>query len=296
MLAVLVAGVFLFMRDKKPNVDAQACTNAFDMGMKALASKDMDTARLQMTTANGVCQGDARSKAASLQAAVERADTSRTACQRSFFQIEGLLDEHKLSSARTAIKELSSACAADPDAGTWRSRLAAGVTAAQGAQASLRAALDAKDLAQAKSSLQQLTNANRENPDLAALKAEVDQLAAAVAATAESAVAAAPAAAPAAVTPAPVVEAPPAILLPAPRERSPARRADVENAPNPKADMAAAFLHDAETALGQKKFDAARTYVDSARRMDPNNPRLDSMTQQIRERERQVLQQETTIR
>lgn len=294
MLALLLAGVFLFMRDKKPNVDAQACTNAFDMGMKALASKDMDTARLQVTTANGVCQGDARSKAASLQAAVEQADSSRTACQRSFFQIEGLIDEHKLSSARTAIGELSSACAADPDAGTWRSRLAAGVTAAQGAQASLRTALDARELAQAKSSLQQLTNANRENPDLAALKAEVDQLATAVAATAEPAVAAAPAT----VTPAPalVVDAPPAIMLPAPRERAPVRRVEVESASNAKAEMATAFLHDAETALGQKKFDAARTYVDSARRVDPTNPRLDSMNQQIRERERQVLQQETTIR
>lgn len=292
MLAVLLAGVFLFMRDKKPNVDAQACTNAFDMGMKALASKDMDTARLQVTTANGVCQGDGRSKAASLKAAVEQADTSRTACQRSFFQIEGLIDEHKLSSARTAIRGLSSACAADPDAGTWRSRLAAGVTAAQAAQASLRTALDTKELAQAKSSLQQLTNANRENPDLAALKAEVDQLAAAVAATAEPAVAAAPAT----VTPPPAVDAPPAIMLPAPRERAPVRRVEVDSASNAKADMATAFLHDAETALGQKKFDAARTYVDSARRVDPTNPRLDSMNQQIRERERQVLQQETTIR
>ena len=63
-----------------------------------------------------------------------------------------------------------------------------------------------------------------------------------------------------------------------------------------RTSMATMFLRDAEQALLQRKFDAAKTYVESARRADPNNPQLDSMMQQIRDRERHMLQEETTIR
>jgi hypothetical protein len=57
-----------------------------------------------------------------------------------------------------------------------------------------------------------------------------------------------------------------------------------------------AFLRDAETALAQSRFDAARTYVDSARRIDPGNAQAARLLQRIRERELQVLRNETTIR
>lgn len=306
--ALVLAGVFFFMR-ARPDPAIASCNSAVDLGMKALAGKDLAAARLHVASANGVCQGALQSKAASLQAALKEADDADTTCLHSFHLIEGHLDDGKLASARTALYDLPAACAREPVAGEWRTRLAAAITAAQTVQATLRAALDASNLVQAKSALQKLTGANRENPDLAPLKAEVDQLAAELAAAAApiapaalaipstSATSATPAA-PA--TLAPTVEAPSSTAAPRgadlPRERPLARRAEPETAPNPKADMAAAFLHDAEAALAQKKFDAARTYVDSARRMDPGNPRLDSMSQQIRERERQVLQQETIIR
>ena len=61
-------------------------------------------------------------------------------------------------------------------------------------------------------------------------------------------------------------------------------------------DMAQSFLRDAERAMADGRFDAAKTYLDSARRVDPNNPRIDSLSRRIRERERQVLQTETTIK
>jgi hypothetical protein len=65
---------------------------------------------------------------------------------------------------------------------------------------------------------------------------------------------------------------------------------------NSQADMAKAFLQDAENALSQRKFDVAKTYVESARRMDPNNLKVEALSRLIRERERQILQQETTIK
>ena len=42
--------------------------------------------------------------------------------------------------------------------------------------------------------------------------------------------------------------------------------------------------------------DAAKTYLDSARRIDPANSRIDSLARRIRDREHQVLQTETTIK
>ena len=292
--AVLVA-LFIYIKGK-PDPAALACDAALEQGNKALLAKDLAGARAQAAKASGACTGAlAREEVTSLLNAVAAAQKKNSGCQRSFRIIGSHLEEHKLASARTALNALSGNCADDADATALRSRLSEAAGAADSAQAALRTALDNKDLAGAKANLQALKMANRENPDLPALKAEVAQLATA---------AAAPVAATPADTPAPAA---PVVAAPAPaaapsraaepvRERTPARRSAPESAANPKAEMAAAFLHDAETALAQKKFDAARTYVDSARRVDPANPRLDSLTQQIRDRERQVLQQETIIR
>ena len=63
-----------------------------------------------------------------------------------------------------------------------------------------------------------------------------------------------------------------------------------------EAQMAQGFLRDAEHALARGQFDAARTYIDSARRVDPYNKQADALAHTVRERERQVLQNETTIR
>ena len=280
----------------KPDPAELACDSALEQGNKALLAKDLTGARAQAATASGACKGPAaRKEVTTLLNAVAAAQKKNTGCQRSFRIIGSHLEEHKLASARTALNGLSLNCADDADATALRSRLSEATGAADSAQAALRTALDNKDLAAAKSNLQALKMTNRENPDLPGLKAEVAQLAAAEAAPAAPANNPAPAA-PVAAAPAPApVSAAPRAAEPV-RERAPARRSAPESTANPKAEMASAFLHDAETALAQKKFDAARTYVDSARRVDPTNPRLDSLTQQIRDRERQVLQQETIIR
>ena len=63
-----------------------------------------------------------------------------------------------------------------------------------------------------------------------------------------------------------------------------------------RAEMAQSFVRDAERALLERKFDAAKTYLEGARRLDPGNAQIDSLSRQIRARERQVLQTETSIR
>ncbi|NHZ39923.1 hypothetical protein [Massilia aquatica] len=291
VLAVIAAGLFLYFKNK-PDQNEVACNAAFDAGNKALLAKDMAGARSQALLANGSCTGDLRNKAQSLQTALESAESASSGCLRSFRTIDSHLDDHKLASAREALNRLSSRCSAEPDAAQARGKLTAAVVATQAAQAILREALDANDVAAAKTAYARLLGLNRENPDLASLKKELAQ---SVAAAAEAAVTRAVAAAP---EPArPVAPAPVRVQEAArPSPPPPSRKQEADSGAAVKAEMAGSFLREAETALSQKKFDAAKTYVESARRMDPNNPRLDSMLQRINDREHQVLQQESTLR
>lgn len=299
----MLGGSFLYFKGK-PDPNELSCNEAFEAGNKALLAKDLAGARSQALIASGVCTGESRIKSQSLQAAIESAESASTNCLRSFRTIDSHLDDHKLTSARDALNALSSACSADPQAVEARRQLSAAFAATQAAQGVLREALDAKDLAGAKAAYAQVAGLNRQNNDLAPLKKELDQLLAAAAAEAAAA-AATTEPPPAAATPSPEpVQAAAPAPVPA-RTRTtetkrpvppPSRNPEPDNSAAVKAEMAASFLRDAETALSQKKFDAAKTYVDSARKMDPNNPRLDSMLQQIRDREHQVLRQESTLR
>ena len=121
------------------------------------------------------------------------------------------------------------------------------------------------DMRGAQASLDRLQGQNREHAELPALRAEVR-------------------AAIAAQKPAPAP-------LPAPRPVVP----PPDPAPAPPL-LAQDFLRQAERALAQSRFDAARTYVDSALRIDPSNAQAGSLLRRIRERELQVLREETTIR
>ena len=60
--------------------------------------------------------------------------------------------------------------------------------------------------------------------------------------------------------------------------------------------MAQGFLRDAEAALRQMKFDTAKTYVESALRVDPKNSQANVLSRRIRERELQYLNEETSIK
>ena len=161
----------------------------------------------------------------------------------------------------------------------------------------VRQALDAKDATAAQNGIARLEAIDREAPELPQLKAQVQALSAPVPVPAP---APAPAAAPLETAPASVVPTEPAparvVERPAVAERRPLEAAPVDNGAAMRNEMAQSFLRDAERSLNEGKFDAAKTYLDSARRADPGNARIDSLSRRIRERERQVLQTETTIK
>jgi hypothetical protein len=275
--AALVAGVLLYLGARPDPITQQACDTAFDKGTRALAAGDLGAARNEAVRAAAACADKSRSKADALQAAIVTAENADNVCVRKLRSIESDLEDHRLALVRDGLNQLTSACSANSSVARLRQQLTKAQNSAQSTKTSLHAALAAKKLDRARALLVQLNNINRDDPDLVELTDEVDKFAAGAAADTAAAAAAA------------VVDDAQQSAAPPP----PARTANPENG---QKSMAAILIRDAEKALSQRKFDAAKTYVDSARRMDPGNPRLDSLTRQIREEERQLLQQETTIR
>jgi len=291
-IALLLVVLYNVGSNDKPVIEENACESAFDLGTQAVTSGDLAAARTQALRASAECGDKERAKVNTLQRAIAAAEKTDNACQRNFRSIDGLLQDSRPGRARAGLNELTAACSNKPEAEALRTRLEATQEAIKAALADVRSALDARDQAQARAALAKLTGLNRDEPSLNQLKWEVDALDAAAAAAAQ---------------PAPPAE----VFMPgaAPVQRAPSQEPAAQRAPSApsasatqdagaaqRTSMATMFLRDAEQALLQRKFDAAKTYVESARRADPNNPQLDSMMQQIRDRERQMLQEETTIR
>lgn len=291
-IALLLVVLYNMGSNDKPVIEESACESAFDLGTQAVTSGDLAAARTQALRASAECGDKERAKVNTLQRAIAAAEKTDNACQRNFRSIDGLLQDSRPGRARAGLNELTAACSNKPEAEALRTRLEATQESIKGALVDVRSALDARDQAQARAALAKLTGLNRDEPSLNQLKWEVDALDAAAAAAAQ---------------PAPPAE----VFMPgaAPVPRAPSQEPAAQRAPSApsasatqdvgaaqRTSMATMFLRDAEQALLQRKFDAAKTYVESARRADPNNPQLDSMMQQIRDRERQMLQEETTIR
>lgn len=284
VVALMVMVVVGYLIIGKRNTTQLACDTAFDAGTRAVAVGNLGAARIEAVRASAACTGDMRSQADALQAAIAAAQSANNTCLHRVHSIDSQIDERRLNGARTSLNQLSAECSAKEGAAQVRARLSQSQEAAQAALDKLRAALDARDAPQSKTALARLTAIYRDDPDLNQWREDVDRL---VAADAAAQVAADKAAAAAQASRA--EETSP--IAP----RAPARQLEIIRE-SQRSSMAAAFMRDAELALSQRKFDAARTYVESARRVDPANARLDSLSQLIRERERQVLQQETTIR
>jgi hypothetical protein len=293
-IALLLVVLYNVGSGDKPVIEENACESAFDLGTQAVTSGDLAAARTQALRASAECGDKERAKVNTLQRAIAAAEKTDNACQRNFRSIDGLLQDSRPGRARAGLNELTAACSNKPEAEALRTRLEATQESIKGALADVRSALDARDQAQARAALAKLTGLNRDEPSLNQLKWEVDALDAAAAAAAQPA----PPAEVFMPGAAPVQRAPSQVQEPvAPRAPTAPNGSSTQDAgAAQRTSMATMFLRDAEQALLQRKFDAAKTYVESARRADPNNPQLDSMMQQIRDRERQMLQEETTIR
>ena len=291
-IAVLAA-VIVYMNGKPGGKNESACNDAIDSGLKLVANGSLDGARQKLATAKNVCTGKSSAKADDLQAAIGKAGAASSGCQRSVRAIERAIDGHQLQSAAKGIAGLDIDCAGAASVDSLRKQLARQQAAAASVLVGVRQALDGKDATAAQNGIARLEAIDREAVELPQLKADVQALSAAAAP--------APVAAPAAVlapvpTPAQQEPAPArAVERSAVAERRPLETSPVDSGAAMRNEMAQSFLRDAERSLLEGKFDAAKTYLESARRVDPGNARIDNLSRRIRERERQVLQTETTI-
>lgn len=282
-----MAGVYALVQPGKKD---GPCTQAMNQAAALLTAGDATGARGQAVLALAACSGEERVKAGELQAAAERALAAQANCERGFRRTSSQIAVRSLQSARATLDQLDTACGVSAQGKDLRTQIETGQAAANAAEAEMRRHLAAGDLKAARTSLDQVGANNREHPDLAVLRQELAE-AAKAAATAPSVIGATPSAtAPVArhdppPEPAPSVRQQPASVAPA----APATT-------NPQAEMAQSFLRDAEAALNQLKFDAAKTFVESARRMDPSNPQVAVMARRIKEREVQYLKDETSIK
>ncbi len=285
-LAVL-AFVVVYMNGKPGGKNDTACNDAIDSGLKLVANGSLDGARQKLATAKNVCTGKSSAKADDLQAAIGKAGAASGSCQRGVRAIERAIDGHQLQSAASGIAALDVDCAGAASVASLRKQLARQQAAAASVLVGVRQALDGKDAAAARNGIARLEAIDREALELPQLKADVQALSAAPAAAAVTA----PVSTPAVQEPAPVR----AVERSAVAERRPLETSPVDSGAAMRSEMAQSFLRDAERSLLEGKFDAAKTYLESARRVDPGNARIDNLSRRIRERERQVLQTETTI-
>lgn len=289
----MLAAVIVYMNGKPGGKNESACNDAIDSGLKLVANGSLDGARQKLATAKNVCTGKSSAKADDLQAAIGKAGAASSSCQRSVRAIERAIDGHQLQSAAKGIAGLDIDCAGASSVDSLRKQLARQQAAAASVLVGVRQALDGKDAVAAGNGIARLEAIDREAVELPQLKADVQALSAAAAP--------APVAAPAAVlapvpTPAQQEPAPArAVERSAVAERRPLETSPVDSGAAMRNEMAQSFLRDAERSLLEGKFDAAKTYLESARRVDPGNARIDNLSRRIRERERQVLQTETTI-
>lgn len=291
-----LGAVIVYMNGTPGGKNDSACNDAIDSGLSLVANGSLDGARQKLATAKSACTGKSSAKADDLQAAIAKAGAASGGCQRGVRAIERDIDGHRLQSAAKGIAALDADCAGAASVESLRKQLARQQAAAASVQVGVRQALDGKDVNGAQNGIARLETIDREAPELAQLKADVQALSAAAA----PASVAAPAAAPLETAPVRAVPAEPAPARiaerPAVAERRVPETAPVDNGAAMRNEMAQSFLRDAERSLNEGKFDAAKTYLDSARRADPGNARIDSLSRRIRERERQVLQTETTIK
>ncbi|MGK5006759.1 hypothetical protein [Janthinobacterium sp. LB2P70] len=291
-IAVLAA-VIVYMNGKPGSKNESACNDAIDSGLKLVANGSLDGARQKLATAKNVCTGKSSAKADDLQAAIGKAGAASSACQRSVRAIERAIDGHQLQSAAKGIAALDIDCAGAASVDYLRKQLARQQAAAASVLVGVRQALDGKDAVATGNGIARLEAIDREAVELPQLKADVQALSAAAAPASVAAPAAVPAPVP---TPAQQEPAPArTVERSAVAERRPLETSPVDSGAAMRNEMAQSFLRDAERSLLEGKFDAAKTYLESARRVDPGNARIDNLSRRIRERERQVLQTETTI-
>lgn len=265
-IVLLVAGGAYYLT--RPSKQEVACNASLTEASGQFTAGNIQGARNTTLQVLASCPGEIKERATALLAQIDKASVAKTGCDKLIRTAESQLSNRQLTSARSSLDQLDGSCAESAAVKTLKQRIAESQTISLAIEADLRSQIAQGNVKSARAAFEQLIAQNRENSELPKFRDEIQALA----------------------KNSEVVSSTPAPATP-PQEISTAGR------PNPgQADLVQAFLRDAEQALNQLKFDAARTYVESARRMDPNNAQAANLMRRIKDKELQYLRDETTIK
>ena len=264
-----VAGL-LSLKWMTPSVSPkeQECKRLIQTSEQSFKNGDIGKAKTNAQQAVASCQGKELDTAKLLKASVDKEIETQARCARNFNRIDQLLRERRLVSAASAFKEMNDTCAKSAKAKSIQEVLGRAQDEVQMTEESVRQFIGQGSLAAAFTEFEKLERLNVENRNLDKLRKEIKAIRAA--------------------TQSSPPEPPKQPKAPTPTQEPPAQ-------PMPN-EMVKAILVDSEQALAQRRFDAARTFAETARRLDPSNLQVQPLLQRIRDKELQVLKDETTIR
>ena len=292
-IAVVVLVVLIGLIGHGRNKQEIACDQQVDAGTKLVQSGDLAGAAEQSRLAAASCTGSRSSKATELQATLTAAQAAKAVhakCARAYDVVSSRLNEGRLNGAINALNQLPPSCSDSSETKQLRDQIDQASAAADATEQNVRTAIAAGDAVAALAAVQDLVRLDRFRATLPALRTQIAGIS--TAKPVEQGVGTNGATASFSNQPATgAATQPPAIARPATQTAQPAAPAY-----NNQAALIQQFLSDAQTALAQSRFDAAKTYLDSARRMDPRNPQIDALARAIQNREHEVLQNETSIK
>lgn len=241
------------------------CELALQAAVELAASGDLSGARAQAVKAVATCGPSRSQQAKSLLGTLDQDVKAQALCERQLAQIEGYLADHRLQSADSSFYKLEAACAKLPKSAALQARMRAAQLLAADAATRATELLDGGDVEQSGEAILRLADIDREFPALPLLRKSLQSLER-------------------------EINKPPVIIEQS-RPTSLPSSSDVD-----KAVMVTGFLRSAEHALGELRFDAASTFVESALSVDPQNAEAHAMARRIRERELEYLKDGTILR
>ncbi|MET1114208.1 MAG: hypothetical protein ABWY08_04525 [Comamonas sp.] len=222
------------------------------------ACKDKERARLAKNAHDGA-QALLKTQAQAQARAAQQQRQQQLACESSNRQIAGHLRSGRLVSAWQNLQRLEPACR---EMGETQALIAQfeGMRATAGkATVDARAQLAQGALAQARTSLEVLASVNRESDDLPELRAVLNK----------------------------------ARQAPVEGPGRPASESGAQTAA--QSELLRSFLRDAENSMQQRLYDRAKTYAESAQRIDPRNPEVARLLRRIKEHEMSYLRERIVI-
>jgi hypothetical protein len=305
LAAIGVIAVVAFL-NRGPDKETLQCNQVIEQGNTSVKAGDLNGALEHAKLANVACTGSLAQKASELETVIAEVQATQRECSKALRSVSIRLNEKRLDAADNAFSNLPPGCASLNAAQILKEQMERAKTAAKVVEQKARDALDANDFRAASTALTELYRLDHEHEALPELHTRADmfrttqEASAAAELAATQAQAAQVQAAQANTSSAPVPQQLESAV--ANSQVSPIMR-PVRAVTPPEQDSSALqtgaarqFLMDAEKALGENRFDVARTYIESARRMDPNNQRIDALMRIVAGREHQVLEEQTTLK